>query len=55
MGDKTDYAEDRIQNALFGDETLTPPDNWYVGLARGLTDKEAGTELRGRSVDCAGR
>lgn len=42
MGDKTNYGEDRIQNALFGDETLPQPPNWYVALFTSVADKEAG-------------
>ena len=45
---KSDYAENRILNFLFGQHvTITPPATWYVGLFRGtgLGDAGGGTEM----------
>lgn len=51
MSDFTNFAENKIQDALWRGQALGAPATWYVALLSAVTDAEAGTltELSGGS------
>tara|TARA_R100001510_G_C7656556_1_gene216710 strand:- start:4171 stop:4563 length:393 start_codon:yes stop_codon:yes gene_type:complete len=50
MSALSDYAENKVLNALLGNATFTTPSNVYVGLATAsFNDDGSGTELSGNN------
>lgn len=43
MSDFTNYAENKLQDALWRGQALGAPATWYVALATAVADAEAGT------------
>ena len=48
MSALSDYAENKVLDAIGGNATFTTPTNVYLGLSTGsMADDDSGTELSG--------